>query len=54
MEKRECTCGGVDIGVGTMHEPSCRLSMSEEQWADYMREYREWCESQDNPPGEYR
>lgn len=21
----ECTCGGVDIGVGTMHEPGCPL-----------------------------
>ena len=22
----ECTCGGVDIGVGVMHEPYCLLS----------------------------
>lgn len=21
--RRHCTCGGTDIGVGTMHEPGC-------------------------------
>jgi len=27
---RECTCGGVDIGVGIMHEPSCGLPTPED------------------------
>jgi hypothetical protein len=22
---RKCTCGGIDIGVGVMHEPDCEL-----------------------------
>lgn len=24
--KRECSCGGIDIGVGVMHEPHCDLN----------------------------
>lgn len=23
--RKSCTCGGVDIGVGVMHEPTCGL-----------------------------
>ena len=26
----ECTCGGVDVGVGDMHEPTCGLPNIEE------------------------
>ena len=25
MTSRECTCGGIDIGVGVVHEPNCGL-----------------------------
>jgi hypothetical protein len=23
---RRCSCGGIDIGVGVMHEPDCELN----------------------------
>jgi hypothetical protein len=25
--KDECTCGSIDIGVGVMREPGCRLGL---------------------------
>lgn len=25
LEEDDCTCGGIDIGVGEMHEPTCGL-----------------------------
>jgi len=25
-DERKCSCGGIDIGVGVMHEPICELN----------------------------